>query len=118
MLKRARKRELERIMRVPMVYIIRSGEYIKVGHTRKGYYERHQFYFTCNPDFTLVAVMVMANSDESKTLEREYHARLKPWSHRTEWFKDVPEGIMQTFVMGERDELVYRAILEAIAQEE
>lgn len=67
-----------------MLYLIKSGNYLKVGYTKDKttYYNRMQSYQTNNPDIEILEVV----EDGTLKDEKYLHELLKEYKHRNEWF--------------------------------
>lgn len=68
-----------------MLYLIKSGKYIKIGYA-KDVLKRLKDYYTHNPDYQL-----LDTSEGNLKMEAFLHKILKPYQYRTEWFHNVPE---------------------------
>lgn len=68
-----------------MLYLVKSGKYIKIGYA-KNVEQRMKAYSCTNPDYQL-----LDTSEGNTKMEAFLHKVLKHHQYRTEWFYNVPE---------------------------
>lgn len=84
-----------------MLYLIKSGEYIKVGFSKDvvSFKKRMKSYKTANPNILLMGICEGTEEDE-----RNYHRKLDAYKlyNRAEWFKqEALPLIIDDFKSGE-----------------
>jgi hypothetical protein len=96
-----------------VVYLLKSGDYIKVGKSSK-LKKRLAAYSITNPNHTLIGIRVFMYLKQAEDFEKEMHKRFPEQrngaSKRAEWRYDCL-GIRQAFVKSTQGQLVYLNLL-------
>jgi hypothetical protein len=81
---------------LPCVYIIRSGQFLKIGRASK-LERRLSTYKTHNPDFDVACFIPSQNP---RALEQDLHSRFKKLRRQGEWFADDGEILLYAESIG------------------
>lgn len=87
----------------PLVYVVQSGDYVKVGHSTN-FSTRFYGMSSDNPhQITVCKLFYVDSLKMARSLERRSHEKLMKYHHRGEWFSCPPEYAIEVVASVQRD---------------